>query len=478
MSTDLPNPASRVDQRQRLQFRRFTLGFILILVASASGLGVINATQGPRISSIEMNQEALITRPGQRVLIHTNQRLAPITPDQLKISPSTDVEEITVNQNTITVRFAAILDYSTNYTVSVHARGAFTGIDAKLHFTFSTSDTDVFSLQRDTRQDSRGNDRPDQILRTSISGTTPSEKVFEAPRIQEYVPLQNLFAVVTLDKNNTPSLILTSPSDGVQVPVDVRGANTIRELHATSRGDLFGYILDRGSQAGEPRSSLFLYDLTTGEGKPTPVTGFSGNSLPVIDWAFVPGTNSLVAQGEDGQIYLIDPLTNSNPTPVGQHVEMRGFIPGTAQLIVVDPVGKSIIDLETGTTKPLNLTELQVPANLYQAKVLPLSQASYIGQYTEIKPGMSSKDATSVLILSEPTGSRELYRTSSPGSRIRDYCLSPNGQYLAVEVISQEGVLDNYPVVYGYSASSIIFVPLTMSASTRSINGFLPDWCE
>jgi hypothetical protein len=83
-----------------------------------------------------------------------------------------------------------------------------------------------------------------------------------------------------------------------------------------------------------------------------------------------------------------------------------------------------------------------------------------------------------VLVLTDPDGSRELFRTSSAGSRVRNFCLSPNGEFLAVEVISGEGIPDDYPAESGFSATSIYFVRVDDGTSNRGVNGFLPNWCS
>ncbi len=475
MSTDLPLTRTRSDQRQR--FQRISLGLIVVLAVIAGGLGAANAAQGPRLSSAEVNPHALITRAGQRLLLHTNQPLSGISPDQVQITPVVP-NDVTVDHNTVTIRFTTMLNYNTNYTVTINTRGAATGIAGRIEYAFSTPDVNVYSLLRDTSQDASGQDLPDRILRHSLAGPDSNEVVFEAPRIQEYLTLRDLLAVVALDQNDLPSLIVTSPSDGTQTLIRTPGARTIRKLHSANTGDLFGYILDGGYEASDDlRNTLFLYDLAQGTGVAKPVLGFGGNPLTVSDWTFVPGTTSIVVQGEDQQLYLIDPLASSEPTPLGRHAEMRGFVPGTVQLVVSDPLSDFIIDLAAGTTTALNLPQPQTSPDLYPGKLVMLTEDSYVQLNTEIKPNEPSTELTSALVLTDPSGSRELYRTASPGSPIRNFCLSPNGEYLAVEVTSGEGIPDNYPVVIGYSATSVYFVRLDDGTSNRGVNGFLPDWC-
>lgn len=472
MSTDAQTRRTRAKQPQR--FRRLSGGLIVVLAVMAGGLGIANSLQGPRLLSAEVNPNALTTRAGQRVILHLNQPLSESSPVQVSISPDTP-SEVTVDANTVTIRFPRMLDYNTTYTATVDTRSAATGIAGRIDYTFATADVDVYSLLRDTRQDTTGGDSPDKILLNKLSGITAQEVAFDAPRIQSYVVLQDQLGVITLDPDDAPSLIVSSPVDGTQFDIDLVGARTIEELHATENGDMFGYILDDGSgDANGMRDTLFLYDLTSGSGVPVAVTGFAQKPLSVIDWMFVPGTTSIVVQDEDLQLYLIDGLEGGDPTPLGWHAEMRGFIPGTLKLVVADPQSGSIIDLSAGTTTALSLPEPQMMPDYYPGKLVLLTDDSYVLLNSTYAPGASS---TSVLVLTDSEGSRELFRTTTAGSGVRDFCLSPNGEFLAVEVVSGEGIADNYPGELGYSATSIYFVRIDDGTSNRGVNGFLPNWC-
>jgi hypothetical protein len=369
-----------------------------------------------------------------------------------------------------------MLDYNTQYTITIEAESAATGIAGRIVYTFVTADVDVYSLLRDTREDKAGQDMPDKILRNKLSGSAEQVVAFESPRIQGYVVLRDRLAVITLDSSDQPSLIIASPSDGIETPVDTTGARAIDKLQAADTGDLIGYILeDVSGDANGLRSVLFLYDLTSDSGVPTPVTGFDGKPLPVMDWMFVPGTTSVVVQGADQQLFLIDPLAGGDLTPLGWHDEMRGFIPGTVKLVVADPLSGSIIDLAAGTTTILKLPEPQIDPGFYPGSLALLADDRYVLLSVTYA---TEESGSSRLVRTDPDGSSEVFRTNSVGSRIRNFCVSPNGEFLAVEVISGEGVPDNYPNELGYSATSIYFVRLDDATSNRGVNGFLPNWCR
>jgi hypothetical protein len=80
------------------------------------------------------------------------------------------------------------------------------------------------------------------------------------------------------------------------------------------------------------------------------VSGFDGKPFEPLDWAFVPGTTSIVAQAADNSFYLIDPLHGTPTQPLGGHSRMYGFVPGSTTLIVDDNGDYKAIDLATGNT--------------------------------------------------------------------------------------------------------------------------------
>lgn len=444
----------------------------------AAGLAAAGATRGPRLSSAEVNPHAVSSRAGQRLVLTADQPLSQVRPPQVEISPSATTE-VSVDGSALTIRFPGILNYGTTYTVDVAAVGEFTGVSSRLEHEFSTPDVDVYALLRASAAGT------DQILRSSLAGSMSNEVVYEAPRIQEYLRLDDLLAVVTLDGDDDPTLLLTSTTDEFESAIYVDDPRVIRDLHAADSGDLFGYVVDSDDDppGSSPASSLFIYDTTDSSGVPIEVTGPGGGPLSVMAWTFVPGTTSLVAQGDDQQLYLLDPLaddalTDEVATPLGRHRELEGFIPGSRQLVVADPQGSSIIDLESGLTTDLKLPDPTTDPTRYPGKQVLLTPRDYIELSTAVIPGSDDYQVNSALDLTDATGSRELYTTPSDDSWIRDYCLSPNGEYLAVEVVPKDSPPDDYPIVTGYAGTTISFVRISDGSSSRSVNGFLPDWCR
>lgn len=461
----------RSEQRQRARFQRLTITVVALLVVTAGALSLANALQGPRLSSVEVNPNAAIQRPGQRLILRTNQPVREVTSAQWSITPATDAE-LTVAGNELTLRFAESLDYATEYTITVEVAGVATGAAGMLEYSFRTPDPNLFTLLR-----TEGTDR---ILRHSFSGDITDEVVFESERIQEYALLDDYLAVVTLNEQGAPALSLEPLADRPTVTVPTPPALAIRAVRASAQSNLLGYIVEheRSSGGGESTiaSTLFVYDLSDASGVPIEVTGIGDIPLIVVDWTFVPGTGSLVAQGPDQQLYLIDPLGSAAPVPLGQHIELRGFIPGTARLVVADFLGGSVLDLVAGTNEPITLPEPELDPMLVPGKQVFLDDESFFHLRHRIDYETSSVSST--LYFTDRSGTVDVFRSPSGSSRVLDYCLSPNAQYLVIEVVSPEGMPDHYPVAPGFTATMVYLIDVADGTSERRLNGFAPDWCR
>lgn len=462
----------RSEQRQRARFQRLSIAVVAALIITAGALSVANALQGPRLSSAEINPNATIQRPGQRLILRTNQPVREVAPAQWSITPATDAE-LTVAGNELTLRFAGSLDYATEYTVAVEVAGVATGAVGTLEYSFRTPDPLLFTLQR--------TEGADRILRHSVSREVTDEVVFESERIQQYALLDDYLAVVTLDERGAPTLSLEPLAGGPAVTVPTPPAFVIRAVRASAQSNLLGYLVEGegssgGETGGESTSTLFVYDLSDPSGVATEVTGIGGSALTVIDWTFVPGTGSLVAQGPDQQLYLVDPLGSADPLPLGQHVELRGFIPDTARLVVADFLGGVVLDLAAGTSEPITIPEPELDPALMPGKQVFLNNESFF--HLRHRIDYDTLHISSGLYFTDASGTVEAFVPPSESSRIVDYCLSPNAQYLVVEVVSAEGVPDGYAVEPGFSATMVYLIDIEKGTSERRLSGFAPDWCR
>lgn len=475
-------PASANRSRSaRLAGRRFRQLFsvtVAVLVLLVAGLAMANFSQGPRLASAEINLDAAVTRGNARLLLTANQPLAEVQAGQVTVSPATEVSA-RVADRALTVEFAGILRYNTVYTVTVTDVASITqDATATLEYEFTTPDADIYALQRDSRVDDAGAKRPDTVRRTTLQGRGDGDIVFSAPRIQQYVALENHLAAVTLAEDDTATLEVVSFGGGDNVQVPVPGAGVIENLAASPSKTLIAYTFTSAPETAGRRydRTPFVYDLTEYSGLPAEVTGVDGLPMTVMDLRFVPDSTSLVVQNAGQTLFLIDMLGDAVLTPLGEHDEMRGFVPGTRALVVADPDQGSTIDLADGAVTTLDLAPSLLEASAYPGKLVLLTEQ---GRYARLflQETGDSNQLASLIAVTDAADSSVAFTPASDASRVRDFCVSPNGQYLAVETIPAAGLGDDYPTLPAFSGMTTTLVDLDRGTSSRSVSGFLPDWC-
>lgn len=341
---------------------------------------------------------------------------------------------------------------------------------------------EIYTLERSTGLDSAGKNKPDTILGENITGKSDGTVLVSAPRIQEYAALPSALAAVTINENNTSSLEVISFSGGPSVQVPLPKPGTVENLHAGPK-NLIGFSFTSAPITDRYWKNLFIYDIDRPSAPPKEVRGIDGKPLSVKTWAFVPGTASIVAQTAVGAMFLIDTPGDGKVTPLGLHAEMGGFIPGTQQLHVADRSPKpatirgqnSTINLADGKLTPLALPENPKSPTMNARKIVLLDDQ---GLYAQVVSEYTAGKESSFLSVVDKNGSKILYQPEPAWSRIADYCVSPDGKYLAVETTAPEGASDRYPNVPGYSPIRTELIDLATGTVARNIAGFLPSWCR
>ncbi|HSP51383.1 MAG TPA: hypothetical protein VLO00_00685, partial [Cryobacterium sp.] len=340
-----------------------------------------------------------------------------------------------------------------------------------------TPDVDIFALQRDSRLDA-GAKRADTVRRTTLQGRGDGDIVFSAPRIQQYVALEEHLAAVTLAEDDAASLEVISFSGGENVQVPVPGVGVIENLVASPSKYLIAYTFTSapGTDGRRYDRTPFVYDLTEDSGLPVEVTGVDGLPMTVMDLGFVPDSTSLVVHNAGQTLFLIDMLGDAVLTPLGEHDEMRGVVPGTRALVVADPDQGSTIDLTDGTVTTLDLAPSLLDDSAYPGKLVLLNEQ---GRYARLflQETTDINRLASLIVVTDAADSSVAFTPASESSRVRDFCVSPNGQYLAVETIPASGLGDDYPTLPGFSGMTTALIDLDRGTSSRSVSGFLPDWC-
>ncbi|MEO5533545.1 MAG: hypothetical protein ABIR17_00235 [Pseudolysinimonas sp.] len=439
------------------------------LVVATSGLAVAGSFQGPRLSSVTVAAASAIQLPGQRLVLQANQAIESVKPADVRVNPEVAVT-VQSTGATITVKFDTTLRGATDYRVDVAVTGASTGIRSALVYQFTTPDLSVSVLLRDAQ-------RGDRVLQRAVT-STDSVTLIGSPRIQEFALTQDGVAAVVLNDADDGRVVLAHTGQDLQQDVPTPGNGQIRDLRASPTTGLLGFVFssDDLTDPAAIESQLYLYDPSDPNGLLRPVTGLDGKPVSVIDWRFVPNTGYLVAQAYDESLLLVDAAGSAAPTALGQHAELRGFVPGTTDLVVADPTAASLIDLTSGTTSTLSLPPDRLGPTSYPGKLVAMSPDSYL-EVVSNPTGVGDQQEYSVLRV-DGSGATELYRSPTDGAVIRDICLSPNGQYVSVELQDPGGTFDGYPNVPSFTSITTYFVDVVSGDVSGGIAGFATSWCN
>jgi hypothetical protein len=443
------------------RFRLTAAVMIGALLVAAVGLTVANTRQGPRLLDAQVNPDAAVEGAGERLVLRVDQTVAELTADQVTVTPRVPVEP-TLDGAALMLRFADSLSYGTTYQIVAKVRSATTGASSTLTYSFRTPDGAFYVLQR--AASNADTDTPDQVVH-HVMGSTEQRVVRTQPRIEQYAVADPVIALVTLDASDAGTLTV-GPLDGSEPTQTLADNSDISQLKSSGPSGLLGFVLTRLSDADlGGGGQLHLYDPAAA--KLITVSGFDGKPLEPLDWAFIPGTTSIVAQTTDNSFYLIDPLNGRPTRPLGGHSRMYGFVPGSKTLIVDDNGEYKAIDLATGNTSTVPALDLPEAAGLQQ--LLPLGgDRGYVGW-------VPTEDGGASVVVFDDGNVRQIYAEDpDPVGGIHSVCLSPNGQYLAVAKLPRDAATN--PDSSG-SANRTEFVDIA-TGQIGHVEGSDINWCD
>jgi hypothetical protein len=452
MSSDPSKPQHR--------FRLTAAVTIGVLLLAAIGLTVANTVQGPRLLDAQIDPGAAVESAGERLVLRIDQTVATVTADQVSVTPIVPVEP-RLDGAALMLRFGDTLRYATSYEIVAKVRSGTTGAASTLRYSFRTPDSVFYVFERAALGGDAG--APDQIVRHGI-GSMEQLVVRRAPFIEEYAIADPAIAVVTSDASGAGTLTI-GPIGGSEPPQTLADKSEISQLQSSGPGGLFGFVLTPLSDRELTRDSgLHLYDPVAG-GKLIKVPGFDGKPLDPMEWAFVPGTTSIVAQMADASFYLIDPLNGSPTQPLGSHSRMYGFVPGSTTLIVDDNGDYKAIDLARGNTSTLPGIDLPEAAALLE--LLPLGgDRGYIGL-------LGTQAGGSVAVISDGN-LRQIY-AEDRAELIESICASPNGQYLAVTKAPRDAATNPDS---SESENTTELVDTGTGRTAQDVPGSNINWCD
>jgi len=425
--------------------------------------------QGPKLATAIVDTSAVVAKSGQQLRIFTNQPIAALASEQVTITPAV-AHSVTTTGDLIAVQFEARLAYATEYDVSIAGvLNPALGQTSTITYRFTTASPRLYYLDRGE------SGAPDEIITTSLESTDRAV-VYSAPLVQSFAAIDAGLAVVTLSGERESALDLVS-ADGIAVErVSLPGPAAIRELDAAESGSLIGFTLtsDEGGAFPEFSSTLMTLNLD-GDRTVNPVLGLNGEPINVLGWEFVPGTTSLIALTRESSLILIDPTLPGAITPLGQYLEFGGISPDGSTVVVNDAVGSLAVSIT-------DRTENRLVPSLIDGDVAFLGQTTVLSSGNRVSK-LALFDAEggrfqSVLAVDNGAQSQALFRTTNDAGSIEKFAISPNEQFVAVEVVPDfaTAVLDGYLFDARYTTSTTVVIEIATGQVVRSLDGFGLLW--
>ena len=415
-------------QLKRLCLRRFTLVaavcsaiIIILTIATANG--------GVRVRYADLNPSELTNANG-RIVLHVSVPIKRVTPEQVSLTPAVSVS-VTTSGNTIVVTPNERLRYQTEYRVRVRdIAGQYGRQRSNIEYHFSTPAAKLYYLHR---QYSGGDENKanDQIIAATMQ-SEETEVLFAAPRILEFVAVRDELVVNTY-RDSVSQLQRVSLSNKRTQAVPVAKPQLAAKLQSLGDGRRVGYIT--GEHSDTKGGQLQLLDVTNGSSRVVKNVG------AVTDWRASPDGRLAAVVTVKGDLLLIDTAGKKQPRPLGSASELGDFSSDGRMLSFLGSAGGFVTyDLERNERRAIFSDSSQTNSYVVRLKLLGkntrLMQSMFIA---DRKPGseVTYNDGRSVARLYRPDGAHDITGLSA----------SPNSQYTAVEIASQQNSsFDSYPV--------------------------------
>ncbi len=472
-------------------FRRSLWILVGGLVASCAALVAVNLLSGPRLTAVDVDTTAVVSAANARLVLATNRQLVEVTPEQISIEPAATFQ-VTTSANSFVISFPQPLAYNTDYSVSVRGVTG-TAVDRNSIITaeFSTSEPSLYYLSRAAPSTDAGARAADRILRTT-TGSADTAVAFTTPNIQQFVPIGSELAVATVTSVQGSSELTNAlyrvDADGTAEALNLPGVGLVHDLQAAPGQSLLGFRFTSAADAAGPHyeNVLFVLDLRTNAA--TAVQDLAGNPLSVTIWGFMAGRADIVARQYDSTLLLINPLDQSGgnplenepefdpPVPLGQFANLTAFAPDGVRIAVSDRDGQYVLDLSQGTESPI-VPQSVAGTTQYTAELRFLAGGDgYVQRVAEFNAATGS--VRQYLSLVQGGEARTVYAPVSADETIVGFELSPNDQFLAVQIVPNRDteLFDGYPVNAQATEATTLFVNVATGDVRRSVLGFDATW--
>jgi hypothetical protein len=474
-----PADSARIaDARGARVFRRAFAATVTVLVVLCSVFLALGYLQGAKLSSGQVDPAMVVAQSGQQLRLFANQSVANVRTGQVSVTPATKVTASSQGAD-IAVQFADRLDYGTTYTVTIKdVRSLYGQRSTTFRYSFSTAAASLYYLDRAAPG---ADDQLDTIVQTGLSGRT-DKVIYSAKHIQSFAPFPGALAVVTLNDDNTSTLSLVSLKGGGVENVLLPTTGVIDDVQSDAEAGVLGFEFSSGVSAsgiGDPdakySNTLMTVDFNTTH-TVQPELGLDGKPMQVLNWFFLPGGSSLVAQTLDGNVMMMDPTTTAKPTPLGHYSSLSGSSPDGTSIVVSDVMGDLAYTLSNGAKTRLQPSPIGgvVP---FGGEIALTGKGTTRLQSVAVANGDSTRFDVS-LVVDDGQKSRILYQTPGDIGSIESFSVSPNSQYVAIEEIPDvsANVSDGYFRDARSTSIATVIVNIATGQMVRIVDGFDVAW--
>lgn len=433
------------------------------LVSSAALAGY--ALQGPRLRDASVDVVRAVSQPNTILRLEADRPLDPDASYRVTISPPVP-HQLVVDGPFLGVVFGNALRYGTEYQVRVAGVVEEDGVsEATWEHSFVTPVSNMWFLDR-------GDGQKDRIMRVS-TGVEPPRVIYEADGINLFTPVGSVI-VVAKETPQGVGLGIVEPVTGREETVLLPPDTDVVDMFAPAAGSRVFFTL-RSRAGGQYDRTLFSLDLG-GSRTPQPVVDLSGNAIRATKVFAHPEGNSVVVWVDDVSVVSVDLTTGLVLPVISEAQELWGVSTDGRYVVAVDRDGTVAVDIDT-------LEELRLPVRSLAGRRVYEGDthlnASGVAVAKLAIPNLAETEFTSILGTVDDEGNPEvLYRTPGDLGSIGRFVVSPNDQYVAVEVVPNLSTqrLDGRSLAPRDEAITTVVIDLESRIIVRSVEGFWPVW--
>ncbi|MEN9620396.1 MAG: hypothetical protein RL499_589, partial [Actinomycetota bacterium] len=392
-----------------------------------------------------------------------------VAAEQVSVTPAAAVS-VSVDGELLVVQFEQRLRFGTDYVVEVRDVSA-PSRDATATFTyrFTTAQGGVLYLDR--------GDDVDEVLRAPLDGEGRGEVVVAAPGIQHIAPVENV-VVVARDADDGTSVLESVGADGGVQSITLPDGVRVDDLVVPPSGTVLGMVLttvDPASSEAPLESALAVVDLA-GQGIVSILPGLDGEPIVTQAAAFLPDAATLIVHAFDQSLLRVELTEPPLALPVGQIPEMYALSTDGTRITGSDAFGGVVVDLATGDESRLDPS--LVDGELAFGGYAILTSTELRVQKVAVAD-VETGAVRVMLVADDGSGvARVLFRTVDDRGSIGDFAISPNDQFVAVEVTPsvEDAEPDGRPVNGRATSVTTIIIDIESGAVVRTLEGFSPIW--